>query len=530
MTTLRVAVIGAGAAGLAVARALLYAPSAMSSTLHSFSSSPATTTPAPAPAPLANFDVTVFEQSNQVGGTWVFSSSSSSSPSDTSSPHSSMYQSLHTNLPVELMAFPGFPFSDRDLAACTFAAPFTSYDQPPSFVHHSVVNAYLNRFADAYSLRDVIRFNTKVTSVRREHTRWEINFSSSASSSASSSSSSSSSASTFDAVVVCNGHFTQPHTPQVPGLAEHFRGHVSHSHVYREPGPFAGQRVLVVGSGTSAMDIAAELADVTEVVALSAKKGKVVACRKGVVLVPELTAFAEDGSAVFEPVESPAALPLHTAPVCAPPTLEYDAIIFCTGYRYICPFIKDLDVEDAENNILQPIYRNVFHAHHPSLAFVGLPAKCIPFPLFYLQAQWIRSVWDQPSPSSSSSSSCVSLPSTSDMLEDVKRAREECITVRHWPLRYLHILERYQWDYYDMLADAAQVPRLPTKLMHRVYNAVVAVRRSRPDDYRHIRVVFVKGGDSSGGGGEEFELADVITGEKVELDSEERALAKSEAE
>jgi hypothetical protein len=54
----------------------------------------------------------------------------------------------------------------------------------------------------------------------------------------------------FDAVVVCNGHYAAPWVPPVPGV-EAFPGQALHSHNYRAPEPYAGQRVLVIGASNS---------------------------------------------------------------------------------------------------------------------------------------------------------------------------------------------------------------------------------------------------------------------------------------
>jgi putative flavoprotein involved in K+ transport len=63
------------------------------------------------------------------------------------------------------------------------------------------------------------------------------------------------------AVVAATGSFRDPYLPEVPGRSE-FRGRVLHSSDYRNPGPFLGQRVVVVGGGNSGVQIAAELARV----------------------------------------------------------------------------------------------------------------------------------------------------------------------------------------------------------------------------------------------------------------------------
>jgi cation diffusion facilitator CzcD-associated flavoprotein CzcO len=57
-------------------------------------------------------------------------------------------------------------------------------------------------------------------------------------------------------VVVATGYL---HTPVIPNWPGSFAGELSHSYTYRNPTPFAGKRVLVVGSGSSGMEIAHDL-------------------------------------------------------------------------------------------------------------------------------------------------------------------------------------------------------------------------------------------------------------------------------
>lgn len=58
-------------------------------------------------------------------------------------------------------------------------------------------------------------------------------------------------------------HHSEPDIPELPGK-ESFRGKIMHSHAYREAKPFAGQRVMVVGAGPSALDIALEVSKLAE--------------------------------------------------------------------------------------------------------------------------------------------------------------------------------------------------------------------------------------------------------------------------
>ncbi len=76
----------------------------------------------------------------------------------------------------------------------------------------------------------------------------------------------------FDALLVCNGHYTEARWPEVAGQAA-FPGRISHSHNYREPGSYAGQRVVCVGASASGTDISREIASVADQVGASSYQG-----------------------------------------------------------------------------------------------------------------------------------------------------------------------------------------------------------------------------------------------------------------
>ena len=64
-------------------------------------------------------------------------------------------------------------------------------------------------------------------------------------------------------LIAATGSFARPHHPRFPGQ-EAFRGKILHAAEYRNPIPFRGKRVVIVGGGNSAVQIARELAGVTE--------------------------------------------------------------------------------------------------------------------------------------------------------------------------------------------------------------------------------------------------------------------------
>lgn len=78
-------------------------------------------------------------------------------------------------------------------------------------------------------------------------------------------------------LVVATGIAGRPRVPAIQG-AEAFSGSIRHSIEYRDPQPFAGRRVLVVGAGNSAAEIASELG--------RAGVATTIAIRSGVLVVP----------------------------------------------------------------------------------------------------------------------------------------------------------------------------------------------------------------------------------------------------
>ena len=75
---------------------------------------------------------------------------------------------------------------------------------------------------------------------------------------------------TYKGAVVCNGHHWAKRFPDIPGT---FEGEYIHSKDYRRPEQLAGKRVLVIGAGNSAHDIACEAARVGASCDLSLRSG-----------------------------------------------------------------------------------------------------------------------------------------------------------------------------------------------------------------------------------------------------------------
>lgn len=169
-------------------------------------------------------DVTVFEQTDKIGGTWVYTDEIGKDKNGLNV-HSSMYQGLFTNLPKEIMGYPDFPIPTQE----------NSYISSNDFLH------FLELYAKSFNLYETIKFQHHVEKVQPLNDEsWEVvvrkfpddeleTF-------------------VFDAVLVCNGHYNTPLLPKYDGW-DVFEGKQIHSHDYRKRESFAGEKVLVIGAG-----------------------------------------------------------------------------------------------------------------------------------------------------------------------------------------------------------------------------------------------------------------------------------------
>ena len=112
----------------------------------------------------------------------------------------------------------------------------------PLFISRDRFLEYLHEYRRRFALPIVS--GAEVTSVDRENGHWRVR--------------ANDQTWTADAVVIASGIISNPRVPKVPDLDE-FRGEVRHSITYRRPDEVRGKRVLVVGAGNSAGEIASEL-------------------------------------------------------------------------------------------------------------------------------------------------------------------------------------------------------------------------------------------------------------------------------
>ncbi|MEU2258663.1 NAD(P)/FAD-dependent oxidoreductase [Nocardia xishanensis] len=187
MTGARVAVIGAGVAGLVTAKVLRD----------------------------DGFDVVVFEKEPAVGGVWI---------------ESRTYPGLRTNNSHDTYAFSDHPYS-------------RSADMFPTAAQ---VREYLGSYVRRFRLEPHLRLSAEVIELSRQGPVFEVEVRSG----------SDFTTWFFDFVVVCTGVFSEPHVPEIEGM-QRFVGRLLHSSQATDPALFAGQRVVVVGAGKSALDLAA---------------------------------------------------------------------------------------------------------------------------------------------------------------------------------------------------------------------------------------------------------------------------------
>lgn len=212
----RVGVIGAGLSGLVTAKVFL-------SQGHS---------------------VTLFEQSDTLGGVWA---------------PSRRYPGLRIQIPRDCYAFTDYPMPQ-------------GY---PEFPSGEQMYAYLEGYAKHFGIIEHIRTRTEVLRMVRRpggSDGWRVEIRDLATGRET--------GEEFDFVVVCNGVFSTPALPKIPGREEFEAngGVFVHSSHVRDTTPLKDRDVVVVGFGKSAVDLAEA--------ALAAARSCAIVCRRVIWKVP----------------------------------------------------------------------------------------------------------------------------------------------------------------------------------------------------------------------------------------------------
>jgi hypothetical protein len=341
-------------------------------------------------------------------------------------------------------------------------ATFPMPEDSPAYLSHAALAAYFDEFVDHFGFRRYIQFRTEVTSVLPTGEGWDVTVRHR--------DTGTERTGRYGAVLVANGHHWDPRYPQ-PGFPGTFAGEHLHSHDYRTPERFEGRRVLVLGIGNSACDIAS---DCSRTAART-----VLAVRRGAHIVPKhlfgrptdhLTFLRLGARAPMWAQRAAVGLLLRLAqgPVTryglpapdhrllsAPPTVSdsllsrlahgditvrpgiaafeggsvrftdgsaepFDAVIYCTGYRVSFPFLDEALLGAADGDI--PLYRRVVPPALPGLYFIGLVQPIgATMPVAEVQSEWVADLLQ----------GRAALPPQPRMLREVARYR--AATARRYP-------------------------------------------------------------------------------------------------
>ncbi|MBT2674717.1 NAD(P)/FAD-dependent oxidoreductase [Streptomyces sp. ISL-14] len=274
------------------------------------------------------------------------------------------YDSLTLFSPAGYSSLPGMPFGG----------------DPDRYPHRDEVVAYLLRYADR--LDADIRTGTRVQEVRPDDDSFTLTLKGGTQLSA-------------RAVIAASGTFGRPHRPALPNL-ESFAGAMLHSAEYRAPEPFTGQRVVVVGAGNSAVQIAAELGTHAQVTLATRHPVRFARqltlgrdlhwwlTRTGIDVLPvgrflrtPPTQLVIDDGRYREAVAAgaPDRRPVFTGADGSKVTWadgsaeEVDTILLATGYRPDLGYLTPLGALDEHG---YPLHREGISLTHPGLAYVGL--------------------------------------------------------------------------------------------------------------------------------------------------------------
>jgi dimethylaniline monooxygenase (N-oxide forming) len=367
-----------------------------------------------------------FEKGSQVGGNWRYENDNGMS---------SAYRSLHINTSRNLMAYATYPMPE----------------DYPDYPNHFQIARYFDDYVDHFGLREKIRFRTEVIAVEPADGEWEVTVGSTGGERTTS---------RYRAVLVANGHHWDPRWPEPPYPgAEEFEGEQMHVHHYREPDVLRGKRVLVLGIGNSATDVAVESSRIADATFLAMRRGAYVLpkylngkptdesasalltrfplsvqrffiSRMLGLAVGDMTAYGlpKPDHKLLEahPTVSAELLSrLGHGDVVVKPNVErfaggravrfadgsaeeIDLVVYCTGYKISFPFFEESVVSATDNRLA--LYRRVASVDHPGLYFVGFvqPLGAI-MPIAEAQSEWVADLLEGRG----------SLPSADDMRDEI---------------------------------------------------------------------------------------------------------------
>lgn len=241
--------------------------------------------------------------------------------------------------------------------------------------------------------------------------------------------------------------------------AEQFQGEILHSHDYRKPDNYKDKSVLILGAGPSGVDIADDVASVSEkTVYLSHRKKN---------FDPKMQPSIKKIPAMTEIVGS------NLVKTSDGEIYEVDSIILCTGYLYDFPFMDDGVKISNCNQRLYPLYKHLVDARYPNIIYLGITKTVLPFPHFHIQAKYIEAVFTNK----------ITLPSTEEMIADVDKDYKWRTEELGFDEKKAHYMQHLQWDYNNDLCKLASCPCLPSSIS----NLYLGVHQARVTDLRNYK-------------------------------------------
>jgi dimethylaniline monooxygenase (N-oxide forming) len=386
-------------------------------------------------------DVTAFESTDKVGGLWNYTEQVGKDEYGEEI-HTSMYQNLVTNLPIEVMTFPCYPFPE----------------QKESFVPSEVVLEYYQSFAEDFKLQNVIKFRHHVVRVRPlAKNRWEVivkNLPGKIYETLE-----------FDAILVCSGHFHSSALP-VYGGQELFEGKQFHSHDYRRPEPLKGQKVLVIGGSYSGVDIVQESSKFADYVAWShhlPERPDAKCFNDNVEQMADVIRFTQNGAEFVDGSYR-----------------EFTVVIYCTGYEYKFPFLSVDCGISTEDKFVKPLYMHCLSINRPTLGIIGLSNLICPNPMFDLQARFCLTFM----------TGKKQLPSRKEMMVEYENDLAEK-RARGFAGKKSHYMgEGVQDKYYADLAAKAGIEPIP-KYIGKMHTQCLLNRKKDFANFRNIKFTVV---------------------------------------
>lgn len=332
---MKVAIVGGGPAGLAAAKAIGKEP--------------------------GNFQIDLFEYQKQVGGLWNYvpdNKNGETAPSNNGYV-TPIYREMETNITKDIMQYNNEPFPE----------------ELEKFPTRGEVARYLQNFSKTIE-NTQIYVNTEVVSAQKSNEKWEVKVHNHKTGKGTEN--------TYDALVVANGHFRTTYFPEVEGLdAWKSLGHkkVIHAKFYDHAEPYRDQRVLVVGNSASGIDISTQVSTVASRVFLSSRKPDDLA---------NLTNPIVDDIGVVKSYNEDSSITLEDGTMIE----NIDSVIFCTGYLYDVPFLKNYQAEISlkTQNGFRNIHRGIFYIDDPTLLFIALQKQVAPMPLAEAQGVYVARV------------------------------------------------------------------------------------------------------------------------------------------